>query len=240
MAELDKKAEISVAEEEEKLPAEEENQAEEEEVSLSDLQKELEDTKQNLENQNDKYRDLSKRLTQTQQEKAELYRYHTATLPKINKTFNERWEDSPQEAVTDVVKEHVDPTARELAHIRAKQAETDLLIRNPEYKDLRDQVMDLGDRHQGLTSTPEGIEALYKMAEADKLRDEVKKLRSNGEADSQKERAFTESSSPKPPPQKRARKLSSAERVVSQNLGISEEEYMKQIGRIESSPGRTE
>lgn len=70
------------------------------------------------------------------------------------------------------------------------------------------------------------------MAEAEELREELKKLKSNGQADAEKERAYTEGGAAKAAPPKNERKLSPQERVVAQNLGLSEKQYVEQLERM--------
>jgi hypothetical protein len=212
----------------------EEEQAQEPEVSVAEIQSQLKNMQGELEESNKKYKDLSGQLTRVQQEKAELYRFHRSTLPKINKSFAEQWEENPETAVNTAVQDQVVPTQQELMRLKAKQAETHVLVTNPEWGKYRETVVSLGDQYPQLTTTEEGIQALYEMAEARELKSENKRLRSNGEAEVQKRQAYTEESSTRPPAKKQKKKLTASQRLVAQNLGIPEEQYVKQLERIET------
>lgn len=204
----------------------EENQAPNEyEVKFAEIQKQNEELQE-------RYKDLSRRLTREQQEKAELYRFHKSTLPQINKSFTERWEENPEAAVEEFVERKTKPVAERQIAADARAAETDFLVRNPEMAKYRNKVLDLGDTHPSLTTNYQGIEALYRMAEAESLKSEYEKLKSNGKAEAEKERAFTEGSSSKSPPTKEKRKLTAQERMVAQNLGIGEDVYIQQLERM--------
>lgn len=231
-----KKAEEALQEEDQQelqevqkdLPLEETQAKEQTPAELAKIQHELEEQKE-------RYKDLSRRLTQTQQENAELYRYHKATLPKINQSFAERWEQSPEHAVDSVIETKVQPVNVKLAQMEARQWETEYLVDHPDMTKFRTRVLELGDEHPHLTSYKSGITKLYEMAEAETLREELKKLKSNGRAEAEKERAFTESGSPKLPSNSRQiRRLDAIQRRVAQELGIKEDEYVKRLEEVEA------
>lgn len=182
-----------------------------------------------LEEQRERYKDLSRRLTQAQQENAELYRYHKATLPKINQSFADKWEQSPEGAVETVFETKVAPVSNKVAQIEARQWETQYLVENPNMAQFKARVLELGDEHPYLTSYQKGISKLYEMAEAEVLKAEYKKLKANQQAEEEKERSYTEGSSSKLPPQKQPLKLDHVQRTIAQNLGIKEEDYIKQM-----------
>jgi len=203
------------------------------EEQAPDLRGEVDDLRATLEKEQDRYKDLSARLTREQQLRAEWERYGKSTLPTLNqamKSFSDRWEESPEKAVEEQVTTQVDPVSRKLTQLEAKQAEMDLVMREPELAKYREKAYELGDKHPSLTHTPTGIEGLYRLAEAEDLREQVKKAKSNGEAEMQKSRAYTESSSTKPAPAKPKKVLTPDQRAVAMGLGIKEDEYLQRIG----------
>lgn len=188
---------------------------------------------QKLNEQRDQYeaklKDLSARLTRTQQESAELLRFHKSSLPKINKSFEERWEMSPERAVKEEVETGVQPISSELAALRAETAMTKILAANPEWRKYEEQVRTLGYDHPHMTYSEIGIRRLFDMARSDDMEKELQKVRGNARAEQEKTRAFTEGGSPKEKPSQKPR-LSAAQRRVAEQLGISEDDYLKQMG----------
>jgi hypothetical protein len=199
-------------------------------AQLQAIRKELEEERNKREQLEERTRDLGARLTRSQQESAEFLRFHKATLPRINKSFAERWEEDPEAAVKEAVSGDSNKNTMEVARMKARQAELDLLIREPELTKYQSRVKDdLGNKYWEMTQTESGIEALYRMAEAEDLRSQVKKAKANGKAEAEKERAFTEGGSTPKTPQKR--KLNSAQMKIAEELDISPDEYLKQLER---------
>jgi hypothetical protein len=213
---------------EETLPEEEglEEVVEEEGPTLEDIQKKLEEVEREKDQAEEKAKDLGARLTREQQEKAELYRYHRETLPKINKTFAEKWEESPEGAVTSQVEDKVKPVSQSLDQLKAQTFLNNVLIKNPKWAKYEAKAVALGDDFPQLTYSQEGVQKLFKMARIEDVEKEVEEQRSNMKAEVQKGRAYTEGSTPREKAKQKT-KLSPSQRTVAKELGLTDDEYAK-------------
>lgn len=205
----------------------EETQAEEKDP-VEELRLQLQAERENREKVESKVKDLSSRLTREQQVRAELERYHTKTLPEINKKFEDLWEESPEKAVDTRVNDKVTPVSQEVARLRAENAFTQLLVENPQWAQYKDRVIELGSEKPDWTYEKKDIEKLFHLAERDDLKEKVERMESRKEIERQKGKAYTESSSPKeiakPKP-----KLSAAQMQIVDKLGITPEQYLERM-----------
>lgn len=200
---------------------------------VAQLKQELDSLKSKYEEQSGQYKKLSGMLTRTQQDHAELLRFHKATLPKVNESFEERWDKSPSGAVKQEVTSEIEPLKDEMVRIRAYQW-LDEISRDEKYRPYREKVVELAEtqpEYAQMSYTKEGIRSLYRIAREQDLDAEVQKLKSNGRADMDKERSFTESSTPRTPAAKKTHATANEVSVANQ-LGISVEDYLKQKERI--------
>lgn len=201
-----------------------------------DLQTQLETERKARETAEEKIRDLSSRLTRTQQENAELYRYHKQTLPKINETvaksFNETWAESPEGAVEEKVVSKVKPLEEDMVQIKAKLALANARAKLKDFDEHFEDIVMLGSKPHlaPLTWTEEGLESIYQMAKAKKLEEELRKAKENGAKETEKSRTFTEGSTPSGVSQKPKVKLTPQQMNVVRNLGITAEQYAAQMG----------
>jgi len=222
---------------EETLPTEEGLETEEvieEGPTLEDVKKRLESVEREKEQAEERAKDLGARLTREQQEKAELYRYHRETIPKINKTFAERWEESPEGAVASQVEDRVTPVTQSLDQLKAQTFLNNVLIKNPSWSKYEDKARNLGNDFPQLTYTQEGVQKLFKMARLEDVEKEIEDKNSNMKAEAQKGRAYTEGSSPREKAKVKT-KLSPAQRQVAVELGLTEDEY---VSELESPRGK--
>jgi hypothetical protein len=222
MAETDKDLQLPL-EVNEKVEEQEDN-------SLEDLQAQLAEERKFRAEAEAKSKDLASRLTKEQQEKAELYKFHRATLPRLNqaveKSFAEAWEDSPERAVEHKVETKVVPMQSDVAALRAQVALNTVITKHPDWTKYEDRAVQLGDEFPQLTYTQQGIEKLFSMARSEDLEEEIKRLKSNGQAEAEKTRAFTESSTSREP--KKSKKAASPwEKQVAEQLGIPVDDYVK-------------
>ena len=206
------------------------------EERLAAMEASLSEERQNREQAEERYKDVSGRLTRTQQESAEMTKFLKSVLPEINgkKNFQETWDDSPEDAVRDTASREVAPLADEISDLRLEQMRSTaqmhnamLLGEHPEWKKYENKVVALGDDYPKHTMTRDGLQKLYKMAQAedpDTLK-RLEEIESNGRAEMQKSRAYTESSGNNPPPSN-DKTPSSDERRVAKLLGIKPEDYM--------------
>lgn len=178
-----------------------------------------------------KAKDLSARLTRTQQESAELYRFHKETLPKINKTFVEQWEESPERAIETKVEERTTNTERELRAVKAQQAILLVKGRHADFDAVAPRMAELANdpEYSALSWTEKGLEALYRMVKAEDLETKTKKLEEEVETGRTKSRAFSEESSAKTQAPAQKVKLTPAQLKVCEGLGVSPEEYIRRL-----------
>lgn len=197
-------------------------------ISLETLQETLNEERKARLEMEEKVKDLGSRLTKTQQENAEYTRLFKANLPKFNKSFEDRWESSPEETIRDEITHTVKPVDQQLKKLEIRQVNADLIRRNPDWSKYENRVMELGDENPDLTWSETGLTRLYQIAEAEQIKQEYDKYKANGKAESEKDRAFTEDSTPSAKGKKDS-SLTSEQKRISKNLGISEEEYGKML-----------
>lgn len=194
-----------------------------------------------------KYKDVSSKLTRTQQESAEMTRFLKANLPEINKKkFNEEWEESPEKAVRNTAVEELAPIKTELEQVkwRAIKAEAEahlsrIVASKPQWMKYEQRVRELGNEYPDFTTSHEGIQRLFKIAISDDPETErrAEVARDTQKAETEKERAVMESSSAKTQPRK-TRTLSSDELRVAGMLKMKPEDYAAQKDRLEAGKGR--
>lgn len=182
-------------------------------------------------------KDLSVRLTKTQQEMAELYRFHKATLPKINKSFAEDWDESPEGAVEKRVESKVRPMEQkyeeigtEVGRLKAQTALNNLLIRYPHWSEYVDKVRELGEEEAYASLTwqgEKGIKALFKIAGASENgKPKEEKIDSDTEI-KVTEKTYSEGSSGKGKESNGKIKLNPDELLIARKLGVKPEDYYK-------------
>lgn len=204
---------------------------------LTAMQKELEEVKT-------RNKELGSKLTKEQQVRAELERFHTATLPELNKRlkpFDERWNDSPEAAVASEVQSHVAPVAKSQAATNAELWVTQVMVENPKLATYRDRAVALSlenPEYAPLTYSKKGIQTLFRLAAEEDLVKERDELKSRFETNQEKLRTFTEGSSGQRTPGQASAKpqvrLTAVQQQVAKKLGISAEDYMKRIGQVKT------
>jgi len=212
--------------------AQEEAKADEEPDQLEEIRLELAELKKSNGDLEARYKDISGKLTRTQQENSEFVKFiKTKTIPEENKKFEDRWEDDPQKAVQHEVTENIKGTEQEIARLNATSWMTAAIQRDPEKSKYRERAIELSIEHPSLSYSENGINRLLDLAEADDMREELKKVRSNNRAEGEKTRAYTESSTPRTPPKPKL-KATAEEARVAEQLGVKLEDYLKQKERI--------
>src|SRR3990167_49201 len=174
-----------------------------------------------------KIKDLGARLTRTQQEHAELLRFHKATLPKINKSFEERWDESPEQTLENTVAQKVNPMVEQMRFLSAKTAMTNIIAKNPEWRKYEDRVIELGDQQDNwsLTDNESGLTKLFKLAKYEEMETEYAKMKSGIETENQKSRAVFEAGTPKNGSGAKP-KISDTELKIARSLGLTPEDYL--------------
>lgn len=183
-------------------------------------------------------KDLSVRLTKAQQEMAELYRFHKATLPKINKSFAEDWDDNPEEAVVKRVQNKMEPIEKktqeigtEIGKLKAKVAFQSVLAKHPGWAKYADRAIELGNEEEYWELTwkgEKGIMALFRLAGADEKQVEKEEGRQEGETQVKvTEKVYSEDSSAKTVSGNGKVKLNPDEMLIAKKLGIKPEDYFK-------------
>lgn len=204
-------------------------QAEEPKVDpFEELKKELEAERKARMSLEGDLKDVKGRLTREQQIRAEFERYHTETLPKINKKFEEQWEESPQTAVDVRVADKTQPLARNVENLQAEMAYYSILAETPSYSQYKGRVLELANEHPYLTKDRKGIEQLFKLARSEQLEEQLQKVQTQMKTDQDKSRATTEDSSPRPAQTPKVN-LTSAQRYVADKLGVKYEDYVKHM-----------
>lgn len=202
---------------------------------LESLRSELQSMQDRLSKTETQAKELGSKLTRAQQENAELVRFHKATLPKINKTFEERWEDSPETAVHQEIEQRITPVVDQNTKLSAELALTRIIAKNPSWGEYEDRVRELGEEFPEITYKGErGIMRLFQMVHAERL--EMKK-KPNGE-DMDKTKALTESASAKVSSESPTKvKLNSDQLLIARKLGIKPEDYAKHLKEAELAQG---
>lgn len=190
-----------------------------------------------------KAKDLGSRLTKEQQLRAEFERFHTATLPQINKavkSFEDKWADGPQQAVQEEVEVKTKPLATDIAQAKAAAWMAQILASNPNLHKYEARVIELGDEFPDKTYSLEGIRRLFKIAENEDRAASLEKVVKEKETEGEKRRAFTESAGSRTPSQTGQKpKLNPMQAMVAKRLGMKPEEYVEAMGRVQQI-GETE
>lgn len=223
----------SKEQETEKVDQTPEEGTQEKEVSLTDIQAKLDQTEKSRQEMAQEVKKLGAMLTKTQQENAEYNRFLKSQLPNLNKSFEDRWESSPEGTIKEEVESKYKPIDAKLQRLEIKQVHSDIIRKHPNWTKYEERVVELGDEFPDLTWSEKGLTRLYQIAESDDLRSENEKLRSNGKAEAEKERAFTEGSTPTTKKQKSSVRISPEQERIAKNLGVKPEEYLKYIGITE-------
>lgn len=202
-----------------------------------ELERKLQEAQGQISQTQVKNKELSVLLTKNQQELAELYRFHKATLPKINKSFAEDWDESPEQAVEKRVERQVKPIEQkydeigtEVGRLKAQTALQSLLIRYPHWNEYVDKVRELGEEEAYASLTwqgEKGIKALFKIAgAAEGKAPKEEKVDSETEV-KVTERTYTEGSSAKGKESNGKIKLNPDELLIARKLGVKPEDYYK-------------
>ena len=171
-------------------------------------------------------KDLGAKLTRAQQENADMLRFHKATLPKINKTFEEKWEENPERAVVSEVEQRVAPMNDQNVKIQAELALTRIIVKNPAWAKYEEKVREISNEFPELTYKGEkGILQLFNMARMEDL-----EKKTNGkEEEMDKTKAITEAPSAKAAPSSEPAKLNTDQMFIARKFGIKPEDYVKQM-----------
>jgi hypothetical protein len=199
---------------------------------LDKLREELSGMQDRLSKTENQAKELGSKLTKAQQENAELVRFHKATLPKINKSFEDRWEESPETAVHQEIETRMAPVADQATKLSAELALTRIIAKNPSWGEYEDRVRELGEEFPEITYKGErGIMRLFQMVHAEKM--DAKAKPKNGE-DMDKTKAITEEPSAKASEQTTGKtRLNSDQLLICRKLGIKPEEYAKHMKEAE-------
>ena len=198
---------------------------------VQQLRDEVAQLRTGLEDKDEKIKDLGSRLTRSQQETSELTKFaKNVSIPQANKSFEEKWEESPEQAVREVAR--TEAPHDNSAYTNAMNWINGVSIEDPDQAKYRGKVVDMGkSTHGHMTWSEQGIRDLYSLARREDEMVELEKLRGNNNAEAQKTRAHTESSTPRAPAKLPA-KISAQERRVAEMLNLKPEDYIKQKGKI--------
>lgn len=198
---------------------------------MEQLQEQLKAMQAQLDEAKNQSRDLGSKLTKVQQDNAELIRFHKATLPKINKTFEEQWEADPQRAVVTEVEQRTQPVVDQTTRLSAELALVKIITKNPAWASYEDKVREKAQRYPEMTYRGEdGIMELFKMVHADH-QEMVKKP--NGD-DVDKSKAITEQPSGRAPQKtENVVRLNPDQARVAKMLGVKPEDYAKRLKEFE-------
>lgn len=195
----------------------------------------VEEIRAELEKERQERQKLGRMLTQTQQDYAESTKFLKTVLPKLNKleekhsekTFVDEWEESPEQAIEARAEKKVQPLAETTRRMQHELALIKLRQKYPDFMDLETKIAELSNEDDLSASwswTEKGLEKLYKIAKAEKNEVESK----TKERDTEKTRAFTESSEGSAPaPAEAPKPLSASERRMMKALGLDEKTFNK-------------
>ena len=221
----------------EKNPWEKEKKAEENKPDpMEDFQKQLAAEKKAREETEVRLKELSAKLTQTQQENGEWLRFfkkkELKPAAKQEKEFEDKWLENPKETLQEEVKNKVDPVQVEIMKLKVQQDFQQILVEKPELLKYRERVIALSQEPENMEDSWKGragLLKLFKLAKAEDLEKELEKVKIDGSTEREKERAFAEEGSSRFSGSKGNKKLSPQQLKVAQGLGVAPEEYSKMM-----------